>query len=102
VSATKTITTAVLINILNPKLTIFFFAFLPQFVSRDEPQALARMLELSAEFMMITLVVFVIYGVLAAAVREQVISRPRVMAWMRRVFAGSFLALGARLALTRQ
>jgi threonine/homoserine/homoserine lactone efflux protein len=102
VSATKTITTAVLINILNPKLTIFFFAFLPQFVSRDEPQALARMLELSAGFMMITLVVFVIYGVLAAAVREQVISRPRVMAWMRRVFAGSFLALGTRLALTRQ
>ena len=102
VSATKTITTAVLINILNPKLTIFFFAFLPQFVSRDEPQALARMLELSAVFMLITLVVFAIYGVLAAAVREQVISRPRVMAWMRRVFAGSFVALGARLALTRQ
>ena len=102
VSARKTITTAILINILNPKLTIFFFAFLPQFVSRDEPQALARMLELSAVFMLITFVVFVIYGVFAAAVREQVISRPRVMAWMRRIFAGSFVALGAKLAFTRQ
>ena len=102
VSARKTITTAILINILNPKLTIFFFAFLPQFVSRDEPQALARMLELSAVFMLITFVVFAIYGVFAAAVREQVISRPRVMAWMRRIFAGSFVALGAKLAFTRQ
>jgi len=102
VSARKTITTAVLINILNPKLTIFFFAFLPQFVSRDEPQALARMLELSAVFMLITFIVFVIYGVFAAAVREQVMSRPRVMAWMRRIFAGSFVALGAKLAFTRQ
>ena len=102
VSARKTITTAVLINILNPKLTIFFFAFLPQFVSRDEPQALARMLELSVVFMLITFIVFVIYGVFAAAVREQVISRPRVMAWMRRIFAGSFVALGAKLAFTRQ
>ena len=102
VFARKTITTAILINILNPKLTIFFFAFLPQFVSRDEPQALARMLELSAVFMLITFVVFAIYGVFAAAVREQVISRPRVMAWMRRIFAGSFVALGAKLAFTRQ
>ena len=102
VSARKTITTAILINILNPKLTIFFFAFLPQFVSRDEPQAFARMLELSAVFMLITFIVFVIYGVFAAAVREQVISRPRVMAWGRRIFAGSFVALGAKLAFTRQ
>ena len=102
VSARKTITTAILINILNPKLTIFFFAFLPQFVSRDEPRGFVRMLELSAVFMLLTFVVFTIYGVFAAAVREQVISRPRVMAWMRRVFAGSFVVLGAKLAFTRQ
>ncbi len=101
-STRKVITSAVLINILNPKLTIFFFAFLPQFVSPDEPRGFLRMLELSAVFMLITLVVFVVYGVFAAAVREQVISRPRVLAWIRRVFAGSFVALGARLAFTRQ
>jgi threonine/homoserine/homoserine lactone efflux protein len=101
-SATKVIASAILINILNPKLTIFFFAFLPQFVSPDEPRGLLRMLELSAVFMLITLVVFAVYGVFAAAVRERVITRPRVLAWMRRAFAGSFVALGAKLALTRQ
>ncbi|MET8824720.1 LysE family translocator [Streptomyces sp. NPDC004610] len=90
----------VLINILNPKLTIFFFAFLPQFVSPGEPHALVRMLALSGVFMLATFVVFAVYGVLAASVRSHVISRPRVMAWLRRSFAGSFVALGAKLAVT--
>jgi threonine/homoserine/homoserine lactone efflux protein len=97
-SATRVIVSAILINILNPKLTIFFFAFLPQFVPANETNGLAHMLELSAAFMLATLVIFAIYGVFAAAVRQQVISRPRVMTWMRRVFAGAFVALGARLA----
>jgi len=99
----QTIVSAVLINILNPKLTIFFFAFLPQFVnSGASGGGIPAMLQLSAVFMLITFVCFAVYGVCAAAVREQVISRPRVLAWMRRVFAGSFVALGARLALQRQ
>jgi len=98
-SAIKVVISAILINILNPKLTIFFFAFLPQFVSANEPNAFLRMLELSAVFMLLTFVVFVGYGVFAAAVRNQVVSRPRVMTWMRRLFAGAFVALGARLAL---
>jgi threonine/homoserine/homoserine lactone efflux protein len=92
----------VLINILNPKLSIFFFAFLPQFVSSDEPRALARMLELSAVFMLVTFVVFVGYGVCAAAVRAHVISRPRVLTWMRRSFAAAFAGLGAKLALSER
>jgi threonine/homoserine/homoserine lactone efflux protein len=100
--ARKTIGTAVLINILNPKLTIFFFAFLPQFVSPDDPHGLLRMLGLSAVFMAITFAVFSLYGVSAAAVRKQVVERPRVLTWLRRVFAGSFVALGAKLAFTRQ
>ena len=70
VSARKVIVSGVLINILNPKLTIFFFAFLPQFVSSDEAHASVRMLELSGVFMLVTLAVFVVYGVFAAAVRE--------------------------------
>lgn len=101
-SARKVITTGVLINILNPKLTAFFFAFLPQFVSSNDPQSFLRMLQLSAVFMLLTFVIFGIYGVFAAAVRERVITRPRVLAWMRRVFAGSFVALSAKLAFTRQ
>ncbi|CAN5774362.1 LysE family translocator [soil metagenome] len=99
-SALNVILSGVLINILNPKLTIFFFAFLPQFVSTNEPSAVPRMLELSAVFMLVTFIVFGVYGVFAASVRNQVVSRPQVMTWMRRVFAGSFVALSARLALT--
>ncbi len=98
-SATRVIISGILINVLNPKLTIFFFAFLPQFVSTTAPGAVSRMVELSAVFMLLTFVVFVGYGVFAASVRQHVVSRPRVMIWMRRVFAGSFVALGARLAL---
>jgi threonine/homoserine/homoserine lactone efflux protein len=98
-SATQVIVTAILINILNPKLSIFFFAFLPQFVSASEPHALSRMLEMSAVFMLLTFVVFVGYGLCAASVRRHVISRPRVLTWMRRTFAGAFVALGVKLAL---
>src|SRR5688572_10803220 len=98
----QVIVSAILVNILNPKLSIFFLAFLPQFVSVDEPQALARMLELSGVFMLLTFVVFVGYGLFAASVRRHVISRPRVMTWMRRVFAGAFAALGAKLALAER
>ena len=101
-SARKTITTAVLINILNPKLTIFFFAFLPQFVDADGPPAVVHMVALSAVFMLLTFVIFAVYGVFAAAVRDQVLRRPRVLAWMRRAFAGSFVVLSAKLAFTRQ
>jgi len=98
-SATRVIISGILINVLNPKLTIFFFAFLPQFVSTTGPGAVSRMVELSSVFMLLTFVVFVCYGVFAASVRQHVVSRPRVMTWMRRVFAGSFVALGAKLAL---
>ncbi|GGU33152.1 LysE family translocator [Streptomyces coeruleorubidus] len=100
VSARRVIVRGVLINILNPKLTIFFFAFLPQFVSPGEPHALVHMVGLGGVFMLATFAVFAGYGVLAASVRSHVIGRPRVMAWLRRGFAGSFVALGAKLAVT--
>jgi threonine/homoserine/homoserine lactone efflux protein len=101
-SALQVITSAVLINILNPKLSIFFVAFLPQFVSAQEAHPLARMLELSAVFMLLTFVVFVGYGLFAAAIRNHVVSRPRVLTWMRRTFAAAFVALGAKLALAER
>ncbi len=93
---------AVLVNILNPKLSIFFLAFLPQFVGADEPHPLSRMVALSAVFMAMTFAVFAVYGLLAASVREHVVSRPRVLAWMRRAFAGAFGALGAKLAFAER
>ncbi|MFF7163117.1 LysE family translocator [Streptomyces sp. NPDC008086] len=100
VSAGRVVVRGVLVNLLNPKLTIFFFAFLPQFVHPAEANALPRMLALGGVFMLVTFVVFAAYGVLAASVRSHVTSRPRVMTWLRRGFAGSFVALGAKLAVT--
>jgi threonine/homoserine/homoserine lactone efflux protein len=101
-STVQIVVTGILINILNPKLSLFFLAFLPQFVSAQEESPLARMLMLSAVFMLMTFVVFVLYGLAAAAVRDHVVSRPQVMVWMRRAFAGAFAALGAKLALTER
>ncbi|MBV8747025.1 MAG: LysE family translocator [Xanthobacteraceae bacterium] len=97
-SALQVTITAILINILNPKLSIFFLAFLPQFIDASEPHPVSQMLVLSAVFMLMTFVVFVGYGLFAASIRTHIISRPRVLTWMRRTFAGAFVALGARLA----
>ncbi|MET8680780.1 LysE family translocator [Streptomyces sp. NPDC004647] len=97
-SATRVTGTAILINFLNPKLSMFFLAFLPQFVPAGSPNSLPRMLELSAVFMIMTFVVFVIYGAFAVAVRDKIISRPKVLAWMRRSFAAAFVGLGIQLA----
>ena len=98
VSPWRVIASGVLVNTLNPKLTIFFFAFLPQFVAPDRADAVPQMVWLSAVFMVVTLVVFSIYGVFAAAIRREVISRPRIVAWMRRSFAATYLILAGRLA----
>ena len=101
-SARQVIVTGILINILNPKLSIFFFAFLPQFVDTGPAAALPEMLALSAVFMLMTFVVFALYGIFAAAVREHIVTRPRVLTWMRRTFAAAFVALGLRLAVTER
>jgi threonine/homoserine/homoserine lactone efflux protein len=91
---------AVLINILNPKLSIFFLAFLPQFVDASAGSALLQMVPLSGVFMAMTFVVFTIYGLFATLMRDHVISRPRVLQWIRRTFAAAFVGLGAKLAVS--
>lgn len=101
-SAGKIAVRGFLINILNPKLSIFFLAFLPQFVPADAALPLLRMSGLSAVFMAMTFVVFVGYGVFAAALRRHVITRPAVMVWLRRAFAGAFAGLGLKLALAER
>ena len=86
------------LNLLNPKLTIFFFAFLPQFVPAGDG-AVSAMLALSAVFMVMTFAVFAAYGVFAAAVRDHVLRRPRVLDATRKVFAATFAVLAGRLAI---
>jgi len=101
-SAASLITKAFLLNILNPKLTIFFLAFLPQFVRPGAASPLLQLVGLSAVFMAMTFVVFVLYGLLAHAFRRAVIESPRVQAWLRRGFAGAFVGLGAQLAFSER
>jgi len=93
---------AFLLNILNPKLSIFFLAFLPQFVDPAQGSPLLQLAQLSAVFMLMTFVVFVVYGLLAHAFRRTVIEAPRVQSWLRRGFAGVFAGLGVQLALSER
>ncbi|WP_411034671.1 LysE family translocator [Shinella sp. BYT-45] len=89
----------VLTNILNPKLSLFFLAFLPQFVPASAPGATAQMLFLGGVFMLLTFLVFALYAALAAGLRRQVLSRPKIMVWMQRSFAAALGLMGLRLAL---
>ncbi len=93
---------AFLLNILNPKLTIFFLAFLPQFIQPGTTEPIWQLLILSATFMVMTFVVFVAYGFLAHAFRKAVIESSRVQGWLRRGFAATFAGLGANLAFTEK
>lgn len=93
---------AILLNVLNPKLTIFFLAFLPQFVEHGTSSPLAQLLLLSGVFMAMSFAVFVAYGLLAHAFRRAVIESPRVQSWLRRGVAVTFTGLGAQLALSER
>lgn len=98
-SAARIVRRAVLLNLLNPKLPLFFVAFLPQFM--PEGAGLGLMVELGAGFSAMTFVTFLLYVALAASGRRRVLGSPAVMAWLRRAFAASFAALGLRLAFER-
>lgn len=98
-SRRQVLVAGITLNLLNPKLTIFFFAFLPQFVPAGTTHEVPRMLALSAVFMLMTFVVFAAYGAAAAALRDRVLTRPRVVRRIRQAFAVSFVALSARLAV---
>ena len=102
VGVRKIVADGFLLNILNPKLSIFFFAFLPQFVPASAVNPSAAMLGLGAVFMFMTFVVFVGYGAFASVTRTYVVSKPGVMTWFRQFFATAFVALGFRLAFSER
>ncbi|MCE4536138.1 LysE family translocator [Pelomonas sp. P7] len=93
---------AVLVNLLNPKLSMFFLAFLPQFVAQEDAEPTLAMLKLSAAFMVMTFAVFAAYGAFAAGMRDRVFGSATAMAWLRRSFAAAFVGLGLKLALTER
>ena len=101
-NAFQIILKGILINILNPKLTLFFFAFLPLFVSADTASPTAEMLGLSAVFMGMTFVVFALYGILASGVSIYLTKSPMAIKRLQRSFAVIFAALAAQLALSKQ
>ncbi|WP_198972389.1 LysE family translocator [Xylophilus sp. ASV27] len=101
-SGRQVIAQAMLVNLLNPKLSIFFFAFLPQFVEHGQARPALRMLQLSFAFMAMTFAVFAAYGIFAAVVRDRVLARPGVLAWMRRGFAAAFVTMAVKLALVQR
>ena len=94
--------TGLLLNILNPKLSLFFMAFLPQFITTNGSAAVLEMTLLAGAFMLLTLIIFIGYGACAAAARDYVISKPNVMRWLKRSFAATFAALGLKLALSER
>ncbi|NWE74992.1 LysE family translocator [Pseudomonas yamanorum] len=101
-SARSLMVRGLLLNILNPKLTIFFLAFLPQFVTPGASAPALQMLLLSSVFMAMTFGMFVIYGLLANVFRRAVIESPRVQNWLRRSFAATFAGLGLNLAFAQR
>jgi threonine/homoserine/homoserine lactone efflux protein len=99
-SAATVVRRGILLNLLNPKLTVFFFAFLPQFL--DSPPRLldARLLGLAGIFMLMTLAVFVVYAWASAAIRERVLGTPAALRWIRRSLGALVIGFAARLAVT--
>lgn len=102
VTAFRIVRKGFLVNILNPKLSLFFFAFLPQFVPAAAPGATARMLLLGGVFMGLTFLIFALYGLAAAGLRRRVLAQPRIMLWMQRGFAAALGLMGLRLALAER
>ncbi|MCO6409768.1 LysE family translocator [Hoeflea alexandrii] len=101
-SGRRIVGAGILINLLNPKLTVFFLAFMPQFVDVGAADASFQMLLLAGVFMAVTFIVFVLYGLMAAQARDHVISRPRIMRLVKRSFASMFALMGLRLALAER
>jgi threonine/homoserine/homoserine lactone efflux protein len=101
-NAPQIVLKGILINILNPKLTMFFFAFLPLFLSPDAASPTRQLIGLSAVFMGMTLVIFVLYGIFASGISGYLLNSPKVLRRLQRSFAVIFAALAVHLALSER
>ena len=99
---TRRIRDGIILNLLNPKLSVFFLAFLPQFVRADAPDLTLRMVTLALIFMVLTFAAFALYAAFAASLRDRILADSAAMAWLRGIFAAAFAGLGLRLALASQ
>jgi threonine/homoserine/homoserine lactone efflux protein len=87
-------------NLLNPKVTLFFIVFLPQFVNPHGGQSvMLQMFELGGVFMLQTVAVFSVFGVAAGIIGAYLKRRPRVGVWLDRLAGATFIGLGIRVAL---
>ena len=98
----RTAVDGTMLNVLNPKLSMFFLAFLPQFVPPSQSGSITLLGFLAFIFMLMTFIVFVLYGAFASLARTYIIGSPKAMTWMKRGFAGTFGLLGLRLALAER
>ena len=101
-STRQIILKAIAINLLNPKLTIFFFSFLPQFISKDAASATGEMVLMSAVFMILTFLVFVLYGLLASSVRTYLMRSSRAVKRVQQAFALAIAGFAVKLALSEK
>ena len=90
----------ILLNVLNPKLTLFFFAFLPQFLDASPGLLDPKLIGLGGIFMLMTLVVFAVYALASAAIRDLVLAAPVARRWIERALGAFLIGFAARLALT--
>jgi threonine/homoserine/homoserine lactone efflux protein len=87
-------------NLLNPKVTLFFIVFLPQFVNPHGAQSvMLQMFELGGVFMLQTVAVFSVFGVAAGMIGAYLKRRPKVGVWLDRLAGATFIGLGIRVAL---
>jgi threonine/homoserine/homoserine lactone efflux protein len=93
---------AIDIKLLNPKLTLFFCAFLPLFVSNDSSSPMMEMIVLSAVFMGITLIVFALYGILASGVSSYLLNSAKAVKRLQQTFAVILAWFAVQLALTEK
>lgn len=98
----RTAVDGTMLNVLNPKLSMFFLAFLPQFVPPSQSGSIAFLGLLAFIFMLMTFIVFVLYGAFASVARTYIIGSPTAMIWLKRGFAGTFGLLGLKLALAER